>query len=74
MIEEIKSLYPQIKGKTKFLIEVAPKFGLRPISLRNHWVSPFWSIPKHHQEQFLNEIKKKIDAQKEINHYSIHNN
>ena len=62
-IEEIKSLYGQIKEKTKTIEFIASKIGRAPKSLRNHWFSEFWAIPAEHQENVKKLLMQIIKSQ-----------
>ena len=64
MIENIKSLYTQIKGKTKFKIFAASYFGKAPTTINNHWLSTFWQIPEEHQEGMVTIMQNWIKNQK----------
>jgi hypothetical protein len=72
LIEKIKIQYQAINRKTDFLIELSQKIGNSPRTIRNHWVSAFWSIPEQHQQLVLDEINKKIESQELIK--SVSNN
>ncbi|MEC4049778.1 hypothetical protein OX284_010095 [Flavobacterium sp. SUN046] len=62
-IDEIKDLYSQVKEKTKFIINVSPLIGRAPKTLRNHWFSEFWSIPKEHQPRVKELLETTIKNQ-----------
>lgn len=70
-IEEIKSLYPKIQKKTKFIGEVAKEFSLNPQYVRGHYFSAFWTIPEDKQDKVVemmnNKIEEQNDALKNIN-------
>lgn len=62
-IEEIKSLYGQIKEKTKAIELIAVNIGRSPRSLRNHWFSEFWAIPLEHQKAVKKHLEEIIKGQ-----------
>lgn len=64
MIANIKALYKQIKGKRDFIEYAAAYFGLKPTSIRNHWVGNFWQIPETKQEEMVTLMQNWIKNQK----------
>lgn len=63
MIENIKTLYSQLKSKTKFKIYAASYFGKSPATINNHWLSTFWSIPEQYQKEMVTLMQKWIKNQ-----------
>lgn len=65
MIDTIKSLYRQIKGKTDFIIMAAEDLSKSPLTLRQHWFGGFWAIPEEHQPRVAELLRKTLSQQKE---------
>lgn len=63
MIDNIKSLYAQVKGKTKFKIYAAAYFGKAPSTLNNHWLGVFWAIPEKYQPEMVTLLQNWIKNQ-----------
>lgn len=66
MIDEIKSLYSQIKGKTAFIIMAAEHFKKSPLTLRQHWFGALWAIPEELQPQVEELLKTTIESQLKV--------
>ena len=62
-MDNIKSLYPQINEKTKFISEVAKEFDLNPQYVRSHYFSSFWTIPQDKQLKVIQMLQNKIAEQ-----------
>lgn len=66
MIEKIKNLYSQVKGKTEFIKAVATDLNKSPLTLRNHWFSAFWSIPEENQARVVELLEERIQEQNSV--------
>ncbi len=64
-IDNIKFLYTQIEGKTKFIKDLSEILTRSPNTIRNHWFSEhgFWAIPKVMQDKIIEIMQNKISNQ-----------
>ena len=63
MIAEIKTEYKKLNKKTAFIVGLSETLEKSPLSLRTHWFTSFWAIPKDYQPKVLKEIKKELKKQ-----------
>ncbi len=57
-ISQIKEMYGKIKNKTAFALAYAKVVDKSAMSLKNHWFSSFFSIPKEYQDQTVEYLKE----------------
>jgi len=58
-MEEIKTLYKQLKDKKAFCELISKETGTGARTIYNHWLASFWDIPKKHQDIVLSKLKEK---------------
>lgn len=57
-IEEIKTLYSQIKRKSDFIQHIADLIGRNNVYVRCHYFSSFWKIPEKYRKTIIKELNK----------------
>lgn len=63
ILDNIKTLYKQVKGKTTFIKMVAEDLDKKPSTLRQHWFQMFWAIPEEHQARVVELLQNQIREQ-----------
>lgn len=63
--EQVKELYSKINDRTAFLINVANKYDVAGTTLKNHWFSPLFSVPKKHIDSVIEDLKETLSRQSE---------
>ena len=58
-MNEIKTLYSELKDKKAFCVELSEEVGTRAMTIYNHWFGTFWAIPEKHQSIVLEKLLKK---------------
>lgn len=67
--QEINALWPELKNKTEFAFEIAPKVGRSGGTIMRHWFSSSLTSPGLPDEPqtlrlFRSELKKKLRKQR----------
>lgn len=62
-IDNIKNLWdklPNDGSKTDFMVMLGKDIGRQPNTLKNHWFTSFWSIPKEFEDRVIELLQNTI--------------
>lgn len=65
-MERIKKQYEQVLHKASFIDVAAVHFDKSPGTLKNHWFSTRWAIPKSYQKDVLKLLKRWVNHQNKL--------
>jgi hypothetical protein len=66
MVNRIKNLYAALNSKGDFVLKLAARFDMKPMSIHNHWFGQYLAIPEHRQEEVLRMLEEEINMQNQL--------
>ena len=64
LMDEIKQLWSELKGKKDFIIKAAAdeQISKSPMTLRVHWFGAYWQIPVEYRQRIKDLLEESIGS------------